>query len=108
MKRLFTRLLTVSLLMVFGLTSAWAQKSVLNESFTGKALPAGWSTSGDFWEFQEGSVKFNAFIIVDDDFQYFVDEVDKIFQWTGSFGIIAVEGIEVAEHRIVLVGIYSP
>ena len=60
MKRLFTRLLTVSLLMVFGLTSAWAQKSVLNESFTGKALPAGWSTSGDFWEFQEGSVKFNA------------------------------------------------
>ena len=60
MKRLFTRLLTVSFLMVFGLTSAWAQKSVLNESFTGKALPAGWSTSGDFWEFQEGSVKFNA------------------------------------------------
>ena len=60
MKRLFTRLLTVSLLMVFGFTSAWAQKSVLNESFTGKALPAGWSTSGDFWEFQEGSVKFNA------------------------------------------------
>ena len=40
MKRLFTRLLTVSFLMVFGLTSAWAQKSVLNESFTGKALPA--------------------------------------------------------------------
>ena len=60
MKRLFSRLLTVSFLMVFGLTSAWAQKSVLNESFTGKALPAGWSTSGDFWEFQEGSVKFNA------------------------------------------------
>lgn len=62
MKRLFTRLLTVSFLMVFGLTSAWAQKSVLNESFTGKALPAGWSTSGDFWEFQEGSVKFSAAI----------------------------------------------
>lgn len=59
MKRLFTRLLTVSLLMVFGLTSAWAQKSVLNESFTGKALPEGW-TAGENWDFTEGNAKFFA------------------------------------------------
>ena len=59
MKRLFTRLLTVSFLMVFGLTSAWAQKSVLNESFTGKALPEGW-TAGENWDFTEGNAKFFA------------------------------------------------
>lgn len=59
MKRLFTRLLTVSFLMVFGLTSAWAQKSVLSESFASGSLPSGW-TAGSYWIFSEGNAKFQA------------------------------------------------
>ena len=59
MKQSFTRSLFVSMLMVFGLTTAWAQKSVLNESFTGSSLPAGW-TAGENWDFTEGNAKFFA------------------------------------------------
>lgn len=59
MKRLFTRLLTVSFLMVFWLTSAWAQKSVLSESFASGSLPSGW-TAGSYWIFSEGNAKFQA------------------------------------------------
>ena len=45
MKRLFTRCMLVMMLMIMGITTATAQKSVLDESFeSGK--PAGW-TAGD-------------------------------------------------------------
>ena len=59
MKQSITRSLFVSILMVFALATAWAQKSVLDESFTGSSLPAGW-TAGENWVFTEGNAKFFA------------------------------------------------
>ena len=59
MKRLFTRCLLVMVLMVLGMTTAMAQKSVLNESFEGGSLPTGW-TAGDYWDFSNGYAKFYA------------------------------------------------
>ena len=59
MKRLFTRCLLVMVLMVLGMTTAMAQKSVLNESFEGGSLPTGW-TAGDYWDFSNGNAQFNA------------------------------------------------
>lgn len=62
MKQSITRSLFVSVLLVFALTTAWAQKSVLDESFTGKALPNGWSTASSFWKFQDGNANFQALV----------------------------------------------
>ena len=59
MKRLFTRCLLVTMLMVLGLTTATAQKSVLDESFASGSKPAGW-TVGSYWYFSDGNAKFNA------------------------------------------------
>ena len=59
MKRLFTRCLLVTMLMVLGLTTATAQKSVLDESFASGSKPAGW-TVGSYWNFSDGNAKFNA------------------------------------------------
>ena len=59
MKRLFTHCLLVTMLMVLGLTTATAQKSVLDESFASGSKPAGW-TVGSYWNFSDGNAKFNA------------------------------------------------
>lgn len=68
MKRLFTHCLLVTMLMVLGLTTATAQKSVLDESFeSGK--PAGWA-AGDYWEFGNGYAQFAAL---------FADGADTLF-----------------------------
>ena len=58
MKRLFTRCMLVMMLMIMGIATATAQKSVLDESFeSGK--PAGW-TAGGYWEFGNGYAQFAA------------------------------------------------
>jgi len=59
MKRLFTRCLLVTLMMIAGFTTAVAQKSVLDESFASGSLPTGW-TAGDYWSFSDGNAKFFA------------------------------------------------
>jgi len=61
MKQSISRFLLLTAVLVFGLTTAWAQKSVLDESFTGKALPEGWS-AGSYWKFQDGNAKFEALV----------------------------------------------
>lgn len=58
MKRVFTRFLLLTMLMM-GVATAWAQKSVLSESFTSGSLPTGW-TAGDYWSFSDGDAKFFA------------------------------------------------
>ena len=59
MKRLFTRFLLMTLF-VTGVTTAWAQKSVLDESFA-EGLPTGWA-AGSFWKFQDGNAQFAALV----------------------------------------------
>ena len=59
MKRLFTRWLLMTALMVMSITTAVAQKSVLDESFKDGSLPTGWK-AGSFWKFNEGHAKFFA------------------------------------------------
>ena len=59
MKRLLTRCLVMTLLIVSGITTAMAQKSVLDESFASGSLPTGW-TAGEYWDFQDGNAKFAA------------------------------------------------
>ena len=59
MKRLFTRCLMMIMLLVLGITTAMAQKSVLDESFASGSLPTGW-TAGEYWEFDNGSALFAA------------------------------------------------
>ena len=58
MKRLFTRCMLVMMLIIMGITTATAQKSVLDESFA-SGKPAGW-TAGDYWEFGNGYAQFAA------------------------------------------------
>lgn len=58
MKRLFTRCMLVMMLMIMGIATATAQKSVLDESFE-NGKPAGW-TAGDYWEFGNGYAQFAA------------------------------------------------
>lgn len=58
MKRLLTRFLLMTMLFT-GVTTAWAQKSVLDESFTSGSLPTGW-TAGDYWNFSNGDAQFYA------------------------------------------------
>ena len=69
MKRLFTRWLLMTALMVMSITTAVAQKSVLDESFESGNKPANW-TAGEYWDFSAGSVRFNA---------PFLDGVDTLF-----------------------------
>lgn len=59
MKQLFTRYLLVSMLLLMGVTTGVAQKSVLDESFAGGSKPTGW-TSGDYWNFSNGCALFDA------------------------------------------------
>lgn len=56
MKQLFTRFLLLAALSL-GVTTVWAQKSVLSESFAGGSLPSGWA-AGSYWIFSEGNAKF--------------------------------------------------
>jgi len=62
MKRLFTQCLLVTLLSLFGVTAARAQKSVLDESFASGSVPANW-TAGNYWKFSEGNAKFEALVL---------------------------------------------
>ena len=57
MRRLFTRFLLLTSLMVLSLTTASAQKSVLNESFAKGSLPEGW-TATQYWTFGNGFAQF--------------------------------------------------
>ena len=59
MKQLFTRFLLLAALSL-GVTTVWAQKSVLNESFASGSLPSGWTAAGTYWGFGEGNAKFFA------------------------------------------------
>lgn len=59
MKRFFTRFLLMTTLLM-SVATVWAQKSVLDESFT-SGLPTGW-TAGSFWTFQDGNAKFEALV----------------------------------------------
>ena len=59
MKRLLTRFLLMTMLFM-GVTTVWAQKSVLDESFA-SGLPTGW-TAGSYWKFQDGNAKFEALV----------------------------------------------
>ena len=59
MKRLFTRCMLVMMLMIMGISTATAQKSVLDESFASGSIPEGW-TSGSAWKFDDGNAKFAA------------------------------------------------
>lgn len=61
MKRLFTRWLLFTLLIVMSITTAMAQKSVLNESFSSGSLPSDWTmTSAGYWNFDAGNAFFLA------------------------------------------------
>ena len=60
MKRLFTRCLLLTLFVVIGVTTAWAQKSVLDESFASGKLPSGWTSAQGFWYFKDNNAKFDA------------------------------------------------
>lgn len=59
MKRLFTRFL-LSAMLVMSCTTAWAQMSVLDESFASGGLPGGWTQGGSYWKFSDGNAKFEA------------------------------------------------
>ena len=59
MKRFFTRFLLMTTLLM-SVATVWAQKSVLDESFT-SGLPTGWA-AGSFWKFQDGNAKFEALV----------------------------------------------
>lgn len=46
-------------LLVMGVVTAFAQKSVLNESFESGTLPSGWTTAGSYWQFSANKAQFN-------------------------------------------------
>lgn len=60
MKRLFTRWLLFTLLIVMSITTAMAQKSVLNESFSSGSLPSDWTMTSGYWNFDAGNAFFLA------------------------------------------------
>lgn len=60
MKQSISRFLLLTAVLVFGLTTAWAQKSVFSESFTGSKLPDGWSTTNAYWEVDAESALYSA------------------------------------------------
>ncbi len=47
--------------LVFGATTAMAQKSVLDENFA-NGKPEGWTTASSYWKFQDGSAVFEALV----------------------------------------------
>lgn len=52
MKKIF------SFVLLLGISvAAMAQKSALEENFTGSKLPSGWNQAGKFWSFSEGEAK---------------------------------------------------
>ena len=59
MKRLFPRCMMLLALLVMGVVTAFAQKSVLNESFESGTLPSGWTTAGSYWQFSANKAQFN-------------------------------------------------
>lgn len=59
MKQSISRFLLLTTVLVFGLTTAWAQKSVFSESFTGGKLPDGWSTAKSYWVVDEASALYS-------------------------------------------------
>ena len=60
MKRLLTRWLLFTLLIVMSITTAMAQKSVLNESFSSGSLPSDWTMTSGYWNFDAGNAFFLA------------------------------------------------
>ena len=61
MKRLFTRWLLSTMFIIMGISTAWAQKSVLDESFA-SGMPSGWTAAGSYWKFSDGNAKFEALV----------------------------------------------
>ena len=61
MKRLFTRWLLSTMFIVMGISTAWAQKSVLDESFA-SGMPSAWTAAGSYWKFSDGNAKFEALV----------------------------------------------
>jgi len=62
MKRLFTRCLLVALLIMMSITTGWAQKSVLDESFASSGIPKGWSMSKAYWVFKGNGALFSCYL----------------------------------------------
>ena len=58
MKRIFTRWLLMTVLLIAGLTTAVAQQSVLNENFANGTLPQGWAKAGNDWDFSKSNAEF--------------------------------------------------
>ena len=61
MKKFFQRMLLLGLLLCAG-TATYAQKKALIEDFESGALPAGWTTTGNYWKWQEGEAQFTAIV----------------------------------------------
>ena len=59
MKKLFSRSLLVFLLSLCSMVG-YAQKKVLCEDFGSTALPTGWTSSGNGWQFRDSEALFNA------------------------------------------------
>lgn len=59
MKKLFSRSL-LALLLALCSTAGYAQKKVLCEDFGSTALPTGWTSSGNGWQFQDSEALFVA------------------------------------------------
>ena len=59
MKKLFSRSL-LALLLALCSTAGYAQKKVLCEDFGSTALPTGWTSSGNGWQFRDSEALFNA------------------------------------------------
>ncbi len=59
MKKLFSRSL-LALLLALCSTAGYAQKKVLCEDFGSTALPTGWTSSGNGWQFQDSEALFTS------------------------------------------------
>ena len=57
MKCRFTRLLTLATVLLL-VVAGYAQKNVLNESFTSSSIPQGWAQTGSVWAFSDGYAVF--------------------------------------------------
>ena len=61
MKKLFSRSL-LALLLALCSTAGYAQKKVLCEDFGSTALPIGWTSSGNGWQFRDSEARFSALV----------------------------------------------
>jgi len=61
MKKLFSRSLLVFLLSLCSMVG-YAQKKVLCEDFGSTALPTGWTSSGNGWQFRDSEAQFSALV----------------------------------------------